>query len=536
MENKFFNSLVTGLLERHADKGSTEDQVTQAVKGALSIDGLLNNLAEVFRTSKTVIEEDLVALGLGGAVDQYKLSEMSAGEGSEDDTIVLANKVENAFPELFKFYSSPVVNVETKINSTLKKALEGIFAATPATVAKDPFVDLYRTGALDYHNSFISEVAPKVDAEIAKLFNGGYPKYLITTGIGANEQFTHFVSKKNNDNPNRRLTWYIINSPSKLTKLPTDATVENTLFVEFSRSSLTEETVKLHEYTSRDCKRIVFSNSGPLKEIAERDGNLILRLPDNVSGRYGRNKTPILLAPMYIAGMDTAKYWSDIDRACRAWDLTDENSLPFIMAKFILTEQRKKGRNFIYFGCNDEDMGFLSDEFIQFWNEGVNKNANDIMTSRFFGLPRDSHMNVEGILGNRDTKMGFFFLRTDLRGRISHPLVNQNIDAMNPAHDGLVLGDEEVILCLANYARFSEVMPALLLAVPGEATLEHSAIIGQLFADVTYMYSRMVGIDPGSNPEVKFVRERSAGLLSEVAAKIRDGKSIVETVEEYCAK
>lgn len=534
MEKNFFDGLIEGLLERHADKGSTAEQVTQAVKGALTVEGLLNNLAEVFRTSKNVIEEDLIALGLGGAVDQYKLSAMSAGEGSEDDTIVLSDKMENDFPELFKFYSSPAVTVETKINSTLKSALEGIFKATPAIVEKDPFVDLYRTGALAYHNTFITETAPLVDAEIAKLFNGGYPKYMITTGIGANEQFTHFVASKNNANPSRRLTWYIINSPSKLAKLPADATADNTLFVEFSRSSLTEETVKLHEYTSRDCKRIVFSNSGPLKEIAARDGNLVLRLPDNVSGRYGRNKTPILLAPMYIAGMDTAKYWNDIDRACKAWDLTDENSLPFVIAKFILTEQRKKGRNFIYFGCNDDDMGFLSDEFIQFWNEGVNKNANDIMTSRFFGLPRDSHMNVEGILGNKDTKMGFFFLRTDLRGRISHPLVNQQIDAMNPAHNGLILGDEEVILCLANYRRFSEVMPAVLLAVPGETTLEHSAIIGQLFADVTYMYSRMVGIDPGSNPEVKFVRERSAGLLSEIAGKIREGKSIVEAAEEYC--
>ncbi len=534
MATNFFNSFIDGLLERHADKGSSKEQVTLAVKTALSVEGLLNNLAEVFRTSKTEIEKDLEALDMSAALDQYRLSSLAGGDGAEDDTLVLSEGLKDEFPELFRFYSKPVTGAATPISSGLKKTLEGIFKNTPSVIANDPFVGLYRSGALEYYYDFAKNTAPVIDAEIAKLFDGGYPKYMITTGIGANEQFTHYVSEINNRNPERKLDWYIINSPKNLTMLPKDATAENTLFVEFSRSSLTEETVKLHEYTKREAKRIVFSNSGPLKQIAERDGNLILRLPDNVSGRYGRNKTPILMAPMYIAGMDVEKYWQDVDRATKAWDLCDENSLPFVIAKFILAEQRKKGRNFIYLGCNDEDFGLLADEFIQFWNEGVNKGGNDIMVSRFFGLPRDSHMNVEGILGNKDTKMGMFFIRTDLRGRVSHPLVNNEIDPMNPGHAGLTLGDEEVVLAMANYCRFSEVMPAFLIEVAGEGTLEHSAIIGQLFADVTYIYSRMVGIDPGSNPEVKFVRERSAGLLSEVAEDIRNGAHITDAVRKYC--
>ena len=357
---------------------------------------------------------------------------------------------------------------------------------------------------------------------------------MITTGIGANEQFTHFVSEYNNRQSDKKLTWLIINSPKNLAKLPCDATVENTLFLEFSRSSMTEETVKLHEYTDKNAKRIVFSNAGPLKEIAERDGNLVLRLPDNISGRYGRNKTPILLAPMYIAKLDCDGYWNDIDKAIRKWNLADRTSLPFVIAEFILTQQQKSGRNFIYLGCNDEDMRLMADKLIQFWNEGVNKGGNDLMMSRFFGLPRDSHMNVEGILGNKDTKMGVFFLRTDMRNRVNHPLVNNLIAPMNKKHEGLLLGDEEVILAMANYARFSELMPALLIEIPGEPTLRHSAIIGQLFADVTYVYSRMMGIDPGSNPEVKFVRERAAGLLSEVAGKIRNGEKPQDAIKEYC--
>ncbi len=534
MENNFFNELISGLIERHADKGSSVEQVTTGVKTALSIEGLVNNLAEIFRTSKSDIESDLEALGLSSALEQYRLANLS-DTGAADDSIVLADESKNEFSELFGVYSNPRVNEPSPISSGLKKALEGIFASAPSMIRNDPFIDAYRNGTAEYYESFKTEVAPMIDSEIEKLFGKGqYPKYMITTGIGANEQFTHFVSEYNNRQANKRLTWYIINSPKNLTMLPEDATVENTLFLEFSRSSMTEETVKLHEYTSRECKRIVFSNKGPLKDIGLRDGNLVLRLPDNISGRYGRNKTPILLAPMYIAGLDTDKYWNDIMRAINAWDLADENSLPFVIAKFILTEQRKSGRNFIYFGCNDEDLGLMADEFIQFWNEGVNKNGNDIMMSRFFGLPRDSHMNIEGILGNKDTKMGVFLLRTNMRNRIAHPLVKNVIDPMNEKHAGLILGDEEVILGMANYRRFSEVMPALLIEIPGEPTLEHSAIIGQLFADVTYVYSRMVGIDPGSNPEVKFVRERSAGLLADIAQDIRSGESIEDAIKKYC--
>ena len=168
----------------------------------------------------------------------------------------------------------------------------------------------------------------------------------------------------------------------------------------------------------------------------------------------------------------------------------------------------------------------LADEFIQFWNEGVNKNGNNLLVSRFFGLPRDSHMNLEGVLGNRETKLGFFLLRDDMRPGPCHPLVREEIDPADDAHLGLKLGDEEVILALANYKRFSEVMPSFLIRVCGEPSMAHSAVLGQLFSDVTFVYSRMAGIDPGSNPEVKFVRERSGQLLGNFARQLLEGKEI----------
>ena len=107
-----------------------------------------------------------------------------------------------------------------------------------------------------------------------------------------------------------------------------------------------------------------------------------------------------------------------------------------------------------------------------------------------------------------------------------HPLVREEIDPADPAHLGLKLGDEEVILALANYKRFSEVMPSILIRVCGELSMAHSAVLGQLFSDVTFVYSRMAGIDPGSNPEVKFVRERSGQLLGDFARQLREGKDV----------
>ncbi len=119
-----------------------------------------------------------------------------------------------------------------------------------------------------------------------------------------------------------------------------------------------------------------------------------------------------------------------------------------------------------------------------------------------------------------------------MRPGLAHPLVHNEIDAADPAHLGMELGDEEVILSLANYKRFSEVMPSFLLRICGRPTMAHSAVLGELFSDVTFLYSRMAGIDPGSNPEVKFVRERSGQLLGSFAAELRAGKNISDLFGE----
>jgi hypothetical protein len=125
-------------------------------------------------------------------------------------------------------------------------------------------------------------------------------------------------------------------------------------------------------------------------------------------------------------------------------------------------------------------------------------------------------------LGNHLTKLGIFLLRTNMRERRTHPLVSAVPDILDPKHLGLRFGDEDVIFAIANYKRLSELMPTILIGIPDKISMTHAAILGQLFADVTFIYSRMIGVDPGSNPEVQSIRDNSSRFLSSVAKEMRE--------------
>ena len=526
MEYGFISQMTEGLLHRWPDKGVDPQQIVGALKTSLDASALVDALAEVFRVPPADMEEAVAQFGLGELIARQKLAHGGRAGSTEEKPLCRNSGGLDPFPKLFRICTSPKLDAPASLPTGLGDDLYRLSENVAAASADDPFLKLYREDVESYYEAFMKDTAPLILEALHRDFGSSGPRYLVTTGIGANEQFCHFAAALHNADPESRTKWIVIHSPLQLKFLPADAAEENTLFMEFSRSSVTEETIKLHEYTARSLKRIVFSNGGNLKKLAERDGNLVLPMPDQVSGRFGRNKTPILLAPMLACGMDTRAYWTGITQAIRAFDLGDPDSLPHVLARFILAFLKSRGTNLLYLGCNDEVLSLLADEFIQFWNEGVNKNGNDLLVSRFFGLPRDSHMNLEGVLGNRQTKLGFFLLRDDMRGEVRHPLVNEAADAADPAHEGLRLGDEEVILSLANYRRFCEVMPTILIRVRGALRMEHSAVLGQLFSDVTFVYSRLMGIDPGSNPEVKFVRERSGELLASFAARLREGEAI----------
>jgi hypothetical protein len=514
--------LITKLHRSSSKADVSEDHLWYAVRGAINPELLVSNLAEALRIPAIETERLLIESGFGDLVAQKRLliAEHAPSEDSQlGYRISTTEQTASPFPDIFSIEFSPPLDQPVYLSAPQNEAISLIVRTIAQSASNDTFLALYRKGVCDYHDRFLASDARLIDQLLGSQFRNGYPRYVVTTGIGADEAFNHFLAHVNNTNPNRRSTWLIIDSPRHLTKLPSDAAIENTLFMEFSRSGKTEETVKIHEYTPREAKRIVFANSGPLRDIGIRDNNLVLDLPDQVPGRFGRNKTPILLAPMYVARMDTQRFWQRIESAITEFDLSSSDGLPLLIAQFIYLYQQKNHVNHIYLGCNDDVLALSADELLQFWNEGVNKSGNDISMSRYFGLLRDSHATVEGILANHKTKMGVFLLRENTwpPQLPLPPLTSRKIDPISGEHRGLCYGEEEMILAEANYQRFSELMPTLKIVVRGDLTIDHAAILGQLWADITFCYSRIVNVDPGSNPEVKYVRDRSATLLAQFA-------------------
>ena len=513
--------LVQKLLDDDQDRNLGKENLWYAVRGSIKPTLLISNLAETLRVSAAQTKTLLKQHGFGDLVAQDELDKV---EGLSQETqaafAISSSDPPSPFPELFSIHFSPSLT-EPIASSSQYEALTLLRNAINETAHHDPFAALYRQNALAYHDNFVSTDGKLIEGYIATHFREAYPRYVVNSGIGANEQFNHLVAHLNNENPNRKVKWLITDSPRHLLRLPSDATIANTLFMEFSRSGKTEETVKIHEYTPRNAKRIVFANSGPLRQIGIRDNNLVLDLPDEVSGRFGRNKTPILLAPMLVAKMPTRLFWEHIEDAIRGFDLSAEDCLPLAIGTFIYVLQQQRGVNHIYLGCNDDVIRFSADELLQFWNEGVNKDGNDISMAAYFGLLRDSHATIEGMLGNNRTKMSLFLLASPEGTRELHPMVHRDIDPIDEAHKGLRFGEEEMILAEANYERFSELMPSVRFLIHGPLSLKHAAVLGQLWADTTFCYSKLKHVDPGSNPEVKSVRDRAAQLLAEEAKKAR---------------
>ncbi len=514
--------VVEELIEIVSKEGVEAEHLWYVIRNAIDPKLLVSNIAEALRISSSETESILVEKGFGDLVGQAKAEankDKTVSGSTKEYQINPLNKTQPPYEKILSFEFSPPLDHQINITPSFYEIISLIKHNLIESIPDDTFLALYRNDVKSYYHSFMENEAKTIDEYLSNNFKNASPRYIVNSGIGANEQFNHFVASINNSDPDRHLDWLIIDSPRHLDKLPQDASIENTLFMEFSRSGKTEETVKIHEYTPRNAKRIVFANSGPLKDIGNRDGNLVLDLPDQVSGRFGRNKTPILLAPMYVARMDTEGFWNDIEKAINAFDLTSHDNLPLQIAQFIYMYQKINNSNHIYLGCNDDLLASSADELLQFWNEGVNKDGNDISMSRYFGLLRDSHLNIEGLLANHKTKLGIFLLRDNMCPKTLPPLVSRKIDPINLDHEGLIFGEEEKILAEANYQRFSELMPTIKITVNGSPSLSHAAVLGQLWSDITFCYSRMMNVDPGSNPEVKYVRDRAAMLLGRTKKK-----------------
>lgn len=510
-------SLAGSLMAQVPDVQVSMAVLHRIIVEALSTRRVVEDVSEALRMSKEEAGDLLTRLGALNLVSPSQTTNMNpdndgwsaAATGIHRTFGIDIHAKAPGFPQKF----AGDRHVFAQLDAEWLRVREGV-------LGNDPFLNFYRRGISAYCKSYISGTAKDIKEFVARNFSAGDLKYLLTVGIGANEQFWHFPQRLHQRDLESGVHWIICDNPKDLLKLPNDASPKNTLIMEFSRSGKTQEVVKVHEFLRDDIARIVFASSGPLHELGKRSArSLVCEVPDDIPGRFAKNLSPMLLAPLTFLDYPVLKYWEAIEEVASAWDLTDDRSPPAAIARYIRAAQLLHGANHIYLGTNDDLLLGCCDELVQFWNEGVNKERNDLSMSRYFGLPRDSHLNIEGILGNSSTKAGIFVLKRSGAGQATSKLTTNSPKFYNPEHAGLTIDAVDFALAKANADHFGQLMPTITIEVD-DPSLTHSFILSQLWTDVVYCYSRMVGVNPGSNPEVRHVRDRADQLMISVARGI----------------
>ena len=500
------------LREAFKDTDVGLDHVQRLLQQALLTRRFGEDLSELFRATPDEVHRALAQIGLVAST-----ARRTPQRSDPDGALASELGFERDLPQGIRIRTS--FPPDDLGDSTWRAVIAREWSsAHRAIVEPDLFLSYYRTEILESLERYQADIAPRIRNFVSRHFGPGGPRHIVTVGIGANEQFWHYPQlwcARQDVRP----YWHICDNPKDFAELPETCVASNCLFLEFSRSGKTQETVKFHEYLNPESKVVVFANSGPLSELAKRSGEngLLLPFPESVPGRYGKNLTPLVLAPFDLLGLPIRDYWNTIISCTEAWDLADYDSLPVRLAVFIRVAQLTRGTNQIYLGTNDDMLRASGAELVQFWNEGVCKDGNDILMSPFLGLPRDSHLNVEGVLANSRTKLGFFLHRRAGDEDFLHPL-RGDLRPVNSRHRGLSVADVDYALARANEDHFSTRMPTIAIELE-RPNLEHSAILSQLWADLTYCYAKLLSLNPGSNPEVRLVRDRSESLLEEFARK-----------------
>ena len=217
----------------------SEARLDNALSGAIDARKLVNNLAEVWRVSPDEVRTVLEAHGFGGVLARLQATttddaaDEAQGEPLSTVPVLMPADGRIKVRAFGPAFDEPVAAPQAVLD-TVSKSL----AAFLPNASKDVLGVLYRDNPAAYATKFLKEVAPRIDSYVREHFGEAGPRYLVNSGIGANEQFNYFTAALANARSGRRVTWLLANSPKEITNLPADATVKNTLFMEFSRLSL----------------------------------------------------------------------------------------------------------------------------------------------------------------------------------------------------------------------------------------------------------------------------------------------------------
>lgn len=357
-------------------------------------------------------------------------------------------------------------------------------------------------------------------------------KYLITSGIGANEMYSHLRARLVNEYMEKNgipFRWIVVNNPAHELLIPEDADDENTVIFEMSRSGSTDETKKFMLYTlSRFKHRIAAANKGALNDIGRKlagedaDAEVMIfdDIPEDIGGRQMNRKTLMVYAPLYLAlrlglkdkdmAAGTLKEYSRASydsNTILSYGLGDA-SLAVEGAEFIF-RHRESGRNNLAVAY-DEELRALFKELEQLNNEGANKvTADGINNNLVIGYSLDKNPDIykQVFADAGDRQIGIFLLNKNAENygekvEYINSLRDKGVPVIAIALDlkKVKKGDEDSIVTLKDN-----------LAVAERA----SYLIQDMIVYFTYLTKQ----DANSNPNVKMVRAITATNFESLKVK-----------------
>jgi hypothetical protein len=194
------------------------------------------------------------------------------------------------------------------------------------------------------------------------------------------------------------------------------------------------------------------------------------------------------------------KYMLVTDKADKLLTFTkNDESLAVQTSEFIhrnqmLSRKVKGGRDQFALIVNDAEILWpATEQPIQNWMEGVNKPGNKLIMNRY--LFSDEPHAIQGILDQADSHIAFFVLNK------KHPSYQE---AKKKASEMQAKG-----------------IPLIVIEMD-EPTMENTAGFSTFIEDFIVYYAGIIGQDPYTNPEVKYVRENSDSRLEVMADFKRD--------------
>ncbi|MCK5393388.1 MAG: hypothetical protein KAI91_03555, partial [Candidatus Omnitrophica bacterium] len=352
----------------------------------------------------------------------------------------------------------------------------------------------------------------------------GEIKYVITSGIGANEMYSHQLARVFNKFFGSKVTWIVVNNPAHLKVIPEEANNKNTLVFEMSRSGGTKETIDFF-MTTFDIfkKRIVAAEKGELKKHAENLENQedahVLKITDirgDIGGRQMNRLTLMVYAPLFIAlsaGLkDTGEAKVYLQSYVAALNKANDelgyakglDSLAVSFAEFLLRHRASGRKRFTL--VYDDSLKYSAKELFQLINEGANKNIaggsnNNILT--LIPLSQYKEIYKKMVINTFDSQLIILLFEnnTKYKGELKECREDVSTQDIPNIEIGLDISDDNL-----------------------ENNLKVLARTSALLQDMTVYFTYITNQDANSNPKVKFVRELTGVGFNKVKDLIKNAK------------